>query len=415
MTVQHKNHKWSQITQDEIGWCDDKQELTINLSKQVGEPMHLTLTSWQNNNGISWKTLIDGKIEQHSNPFETPPFPFNFLESGLLQYWREQIPGKLMLQLRRFKGNAFGILNLCSRYQYADELFNNHPTLFWLTFMYIQKHSKEEAEFIELCRLKQTEILKSINLPAKKPALKLLHKIKARHYAQNEYDLIRSLLRLNIERLNHLETVPIPLIELILHFPKLLNSKLLNRWNDKGIKHLRESIQDIEHMSRRIGLDSNATNQQLYGCKNMIQLEELHDKLVKQFDKAMADITSRKKEVSAVPLWIPFPPPPLLGNENIVPISDRKTLFEEGRQQRHCVAVYDEDIIKGQYYVYQVLRPERATLGIVIKKKQSHSLQQNVSIDQLKGYHNKTVSQATKAIVLDWFNDKNNINCKGNT
>ena len=406
-----KLKQWKKLSADESHWCSDKQELTIDLSKLLGKPVSLILTSW--NHGIIWKNVIDGEIEQHRNPFEESLFPIGFIDHDILKPWKETIPAPIIKRLKTYKGNAFGMLNICSCYPCCDELFANNPILFWLLFTYAQQHNwhEFEFEFVKTCRLKQTEILKAINLPATKSALKLLQKIKSRQYAQREYELIRQLLTLEFERLNHQNSIQITLIELILHFPQLLNSKLLNQLNGKAIKLLREFVQDTEHMARRIGLDTEVVNQQLYRCKNLIQLERLHDKLVEQFNQKMAELTGRERETAEL-LLQPFPIPPLLGNENIVPISSKKALIEEGKKQRHCVAVYDEDIIRGQYYVYQVLAPERATLGITIKKKRDNSQQSQITIEQLKGYHNKTVSQATKEAVLLWFNDKNNINHK---
>jgi len=410
MTAKHNHKQWKKLSADESHWCSDKQELTIGLSKLLGKPTSLILTSWKH--GIIWKNLIDGETEQHINPFEGSLFPIGFIDHDILKPWKETIPAPIIKRLKIYKGNAFGMLNICSCYQCADELFANNPILFWLLFTYAEQHNWHKFQFMKTCRLKQTDILKAINLPAKKSALKLLHKIKSRQFSRHEYELITELFNLNYQGLNHRDSLSIALIELILHFPQLLNSKLLNQLNGKEVKLLREFIQDTEHMARRIGLDGNATNQQLYACKNLMQVERFHDKLVDQFNKAMAKITGRKRDAAE---WLlrPFPTPPLLSNKNIAAITSREVLIEEGKQQHHCVAVYDEDIIKGRYYVYQVLAPERATLGITIKKQQQGQSQQpKISIDQLKGYHNKAVSQETKEAVMLWFNDKNNINQK---
>jgi len=412
MTTKHNHKQWKKLNSDESHWCPDKQELTIDLTSLLGEAVSLILIGWKQ--GIIWKNNIDGEIEQHKNPFEESLFPISFIDHDILKPWRESIPEAVIKRLKTYKGNAFGMLNICSCYQCADELFSNNPILFWLLFGYAQKNNWHEFQFVKTCRLKQTEILKAIKLPAKKSTLKLLQKIKARQYSKRENELIRQLLSLEFERLNHRDTISIALIELIFHFPQLLNSKLLNQLNGKETKLLREFIQDTEHMARRIGLDSESIDHQLYRCKNLNQVERLHDKLVEQFNKTMEEITGRGRErrKTAELLLQPFPIPPLLGDNNIVPITSRKALIEEGKQQGHCVAVYDEDIIRGRYYVYQVIAPERATLGISIKKKQDNSQQPSLSIEQLKGYHNKTVNQATKEAVLLWFNDKNNINQK---
>jgi len=415
MTAKHNHKQWKKLSADESHWCSDKQELTIDLSKLLGKPASLILTSWKH--GIVWSNVIDGEVELHKNPFEQSLFPIGFISHDLLKPWRATIPEAVIKRLRIYGGNAFGMLNICSCFQSADELFANNPILFWLLFTYAQQHNWHEFEFVKTCRLKQTEILKAINLPATKSTLKLLHKIKARQFAQQEYELIRELLTLDVHGLNHRTTISLPLIKLIIHFPLLLNSKLLNHWNGKGIKLLSELVQDIEHMTHRMGLDRGAINQQLFSCRGIECVQRIHDKLVVQLNNKMIAITTRNQEhpkQSEALLIQPFPIPPLLGNKHIIPITNTNMLLEESKLQHHCVAAYDEEIIQGDYYVYQILAPERATLGIKVKRRllQQKGEQPNLKIDQLKGYRNKAVSRETKEAVMLWFNDKNNINQK---
>ncbi len=416
MTAKHNlNHKqWKKLSADESHWCSDKQELTIDLSHLLGKPASLILTSWKH--GIVWRHVIDGDIEQHKNPFEDSLFPISFIiNNDVLIPWRETIPEAIIKRLTIYKGNALGMLNMCSCYQCCDELFANNPLLFWLLFSDAQKNNWHEFEFVKICRLKQTDILKAINLPATKSTLKLLHKIKARQFAQQEYELIRELLTIDVQGLNHRKTVSLPLIKLIIHFPLLLNSKLLNHWNGKGIKRLGELVQDIEHMAHRIGQDRDVINQQLFSCRGIECVQRIHDKLVVQLNNKMMALTTRNHEHHSPSPFQAFPLPPLLGNKHIIPITNTNRLFEESKRQHHCVAAYDEEIIRGEYYVYQILAPERATLGIKIKRRlllQQNDQQPSLKIDQLKGYRNKAVSKETKEAVMLWFSDKNNINQK---
>ena len=180
--LKHNRKQLNKLGADESHWCSDNHELTIDLTKLLGKPVNLILTSWKN--GIIWKNVIDGEIEQHRNPFEESPFPIGFIDHDVLKPWKETIPAPIIKRLKTYKGNAFGMLNICSCFQYADELFTNNPILFWLLFTYAQQHNWHEFQFVKTCRLKQTDILKAINLPPKKSALKLLQKIKSRQFAQ---------------------------------------------------------------------------------------------------------------------------------------------------------------------------------------------------------------------------------------
>lgn len=419
MTTRHKHYKWSQLTQDDIIWCDKTQELTIDLSLHVEEPTHLILTSWQQ--GISWKTLINAEQAQpHLNPFEVPPFPFRFLEIDLLRDWQALIPDKILQKISRFKINTFGMLNLCSRYQYANELFASNPVLFWLLFVHIQKSSRDEAEFMNLCQRKQTDILKAIDIFAKKPALKLLKKIKSRHYSQKEYYLICILLNDEFEKLNHRERVSIAQVQLVIAAPQFIKSPLLNQWQDIECVHhkmrLVQTITDTGYLIENLNGNKQEMQQQLYHCANESAVQKLHDKLLEQMyqESTAEDEQSRAQErLQQLALWGVvneesyetvepyFPEPPLSGNQDIIPITSYQQLQKEGLQLRHCVAAYHQEVSQGSYAIYQMLSPERATLGIKIKPTREGQLK--FEIDQIKGVENQDVARKTRKAAASWL------------
>jgi len=408
MTVKHKHHQWNHMTQDDINWSDNKQELTIDISKHEDESMQLILTSWKQ--GISWKTLVNEVIEHHNNPFEAPPFPFWFLESDLVKCWREQIPDRLLKQVKHFKGNEFGILNFCSRYQYADKFFTHNPTLFWMIFMNIQKHSKDEAALMAICQLKHTTILKILKLPAKKSVLKLLLKIKYT-YALNKYGRIERLFKLKFEKLNHRASISIAQIAFILQFPEFIESPLLNQWEQAQsideLQSLPRVIRDIDLMKDQIReINKKSIKQQLYQCKDSKAIHRLHDKLVEQLNKQNAEEDEQERlewghQEYQLELPTQFPEPPLAGNPSIIPITTPQQLQREGQKQQHCVAAYAYQIAQNQCYIYQILAPERATLSIDIRVTPRGKTK--LSIDQIKGFKNKEINKETRTAVLDWF------------
>ena len=63
----------------------------------------------------------------------------------------------------------------------------------------------------------------------------------------------------------------------------------------------------------------------------------------------------------------------------------------------HCVGSYWRKIVRGDYAVYRVLEPERATLGLRWSKARPAW-----SIDQLRGFANQPVRPETKVLVRDW-------------
>ncbi len=92
-----------------------------------------------------------------------------------------------------------------------------------------------------------------------------------------------------------------------------------------------------------------------------------------------------------------FPSPPVSGTKNILYIRFKNELVLEGKEMDHCVASYYSRIIKGNYFVYRILCPQRATVGI-------YSRSGKLEIDQIRLQGNQIPSQATQQAVLTWLN-----------
>lgn len=63
-----------------------------------------------------------------------------------------------------------------------------------------------------------------------------------------------------------------------------------------------------------------------------------------------------------VDMDIPYPVP-LLGNDNIHPLTDYYDLEQEGVEQKHCISVYHNRIMSDRYVVFRMLKPQRLTIG----------------------------------------------------
>lgn len=408
MTTLHDLSKLKKYTPDESHWNPEIQELTIDLTPLLNQPVSLVLTGWQSEFGISWRNEFESTndeteniIEVHNDPFEASLFPIEFINHEMLKPWRVQMPDDLLALLKCYKGNAFGMLILCSRHSHVYELFQNDPTMFWLVFTHAQQHDWSEVQFVATCRLKRTEQLKACFLPARKSAVKLLRKLRFKQFAKKEYDLIIQLFNLDFEVLNHRTVIDHTLIRFLVDYPRLIDSQLIQCWESDDFKPLSMLVNDIERMSCRLHLDSDTALREISHCTDMRQIQVMHDKLVKQLNDYLQRIAANN-QFKPIDSDKPFSPPPLPGNQHIVPITDLKTLQDEGIQLQHCVAGYDYDILEGRYYVYRIMSPERATLGIKIYRTRTQTL--GLRIDQLKGFQNQTVSHETRKAVLIWFN-----------
>jgi len=405
MTELHDTPKLSAFSSEESYWNNETQELIIDLTRLLNLPNRLVLTGWHSASGITWRNefepVTNGEqrvVECHTDPFESSLFPIELFDNSILQPWSEQIPPDLINLLKRYKGNAFGILMLCNRYPHLYELLQRDSTLFWLFFTYAQEHRWDEERFVNTCRLPRTEILHACRLPARKSVVKLLSKVRCLRFASSEYELITQLLNLDFEKLNHRQFITGDIVRFLVFYPALVNSKLILHINDVDCMPLTMLVNDIVHMCCGLGCaEIDATLEQVKRSSNIKQVQAIHDRLVDELNQQI-----RQPSFAAQREHKPFPAPPLPGNHDIVPITDLVTLHAESLQQRHCVASYSYEIEDGHYYVYRVLSPERATLGIKITRTHSGTLQ--LRIDQLKGERNSIVSAATHQAVLAWFN-----------
>lgn len=156
-------------------WVADQQKLHIDLEPLLGLPNTLVLSGWDA--GVSWQIVTGSETEIYSDPFGEPPFPIELFGHDNLSPWVSTIPENIMALLKRYKGNAFGMLMLVNRYPYLKELFEDHPGLFWLAHTFARDRHWSEAAFVKLCGLKRTNILGICGLPAQPSALTLLRKI----------------------------------------------------------------------------------------------------------------------------------------------------------------------------------------------------------------------------------------------
>lgn len=91
-----------------------------------------------------------------------------------------------------------------------------------------------------------------------------------------------------------------------------------------------------------------------------------------------------------------FPPPPLPGTDEIVPLLSPDALLAEGREQANCVASYGRRVARGGQFIYRVLAPERATL-LVVRGRDGWQ------VGELAGPGNEPVTSVTRHAIDRWL------------
>lgn len=115
-------------------------------------------------------------------------------------------------------------------------------------------------------------------------------------------------------------------------------------------------------------------------------LRRLHDALVSEAD--FRSMVTRNYD---------FPPPPVPPVEGIEPLATPRMLWQEGRDQHHCLVVHSREVAGGDYYGYRVTRCGRATVGI--RRKRDGSWR----IAEVRAAHNARPPLALRNFVKMWL------------
>ena len=361
--------------------------LTIDFSELLNYPSRLTISPW--NTGITWKLEVED-TKQKFYFFGDAAVPLSFITTqDKCNEWYLSIPEEIRITIQSYPQNEFAILYLTSHYTQAYQLFVSHPILFSMMLLVAKEQKLEEDKLVEMLSRSRTEIMQYCGFPATKSAVRLLGKVYFETFNMTIPTLINELFKVEgYASLNHREHIDLRTIKILYKFPELVKTLFIRHFNYKskiGFSYL-SLIQDTVRLGDRLGVNSI---ERVGKCRSYEELNFLHDKL--------ADENSLQK--NKVMLEVVYDEPPIQGSENIIPITTWIELFNEGMEQCHCVEVYHEKIMEGYYYVYQVLSPERATLGVKLQRGCKPK------IDQLFLARNRHVSNETQLIVRSWLNN----------
>lgn len=156
----------------------------------------------------------------------------------------------------------------------------------------------------------------------------------------------------------------------------------------------------MEHASPRplVGVDCSESSYRLWSdarrmanllnedfpasLRSVTQLKRWHDDLVARYNQVATHVTEAQ---GAIDPTASFPPPPFPCSPGLEPILSNEALLDEGRQMSHCVGSYGSAIAAGQYAVFRVTAPVRATLGLRLQRG-------SWQVDQIRGPKNQRIS-----------------------
>jgi len=364
-------------------------DLTINFQALFDYPSYLKISHWKE--GVDWALFVEKEPPQPREYLKEAALPLAYIATlPGCQKWYQSIPEDVREQLKRYPDMEFTLLYHVSHYQTAYELFLSSPTLLGLLLSYAKAVNWTEDYVVQLLKGKRTDILAACELPGTKSAVKMLGNLDFEKYCIEQFCKIQEGLGLpEYAKLNHHKFVGFDLFSELIRFPYLIGTPLmLDFCRFSWIGSYEMELRDIQLVAMRLDQEASV-KARIKKCNNRQEVKNLHDRLVEALNK---------KEIKGLPNNN-FLAPPLEGTETIIPITGSQDLAREGQEQHHCVRGYEGMIKDGNYYVYKILLPERATLGLRLHKNGPPT------IDQLLLSCNENVSRKTRKQVKKWLRE----------
>lgn len=364
--------------------------LRIDMSHTFGYPLALEVTGWSE--GISWINEI------HQQRFINAYYEDKGLSLAWLtnqpnnQAWLKDFPDELLQALlsfeQRFSQHTFSCLWFASRSEPAQQLLLSSPILMWLVMQYAKNNQLAPEQVWPLFSIKRTQILALHGLPSTKSTLNLLYKYLADDFNHEDIRLINELgQRFEPRLLGRLNHINQSMVIWLLEQPSMLNYPFFQKLCDADIHAVRTTFRDTVTMGAE--LNQQRMEHQLQNCQTLDQLYALHDGLIEQFNRHQID--TQKNTL--------YPICTLEESDTIIQIKTAYELMQEGKEMAHCVASYHKRVLNGEYFVFKVLAPERATLGL-------HFIRGELRIDQLYLKRNATPEKQTQESVYWWFENQ---------
>lgn len=305
----------------------------------------------------------------------------------------ENVPLDIKRAITLYSKRQWHMFSLFSRCPGSLDLANSNPSLAfalasnWVFHKPAVKKPLRAAR--SLLRKKQRFILEWLGYPSKGDIIvNLFRKIELQCLNINFLLYLRDVLKdeRNIKILCHLSRVEPYALRLLLHPDTqfMLSPRLMYELSDEPDIGCRANfyshLEDIFDMLRATGRSTSSLH-----FNSFKKVNELHDSLVEEINAANYNHEA-----------IVFPPAPVPGNNNILPMRDSSQLYIEGKEQSNCVASYVPRVARGSVYIYKLMQPERCTVSLVNRSGKW-------IISEIKTARNHEPSRETVNYVKQWL------------
>ena len=286
--------------------------------------------------------------------------------------------------IRRLPSHRGEVTSFCQQFPHARDLVVSNPALgicISCALVWDTLHKQIEEGLIErLLHMKRRDACKLLGFPGTESVVRILAKV--RPVACEIPFLMRVRRRLSdpglARILSHLRKIGKDELEMAAHWEPSPHATLplFLEVAAETTGNAARKLFDTERMMERSGKHFSP-------LRSAAEVERWYLRLAREETRREAETLS-------------FPAPPIAGTDTILPIVHPKDLHEEGYLQRNCVGDYARDIASGRMYIYRLLTPERATVGIMLSDGRWQ-------LWEISGSCNSRVSDGALAEIQTWL------------
>ena len=360
----------------------------VDFTPMLGYRISVELTTWKE--GVHWIHHSEAETYK-SEYYEDSGIPVSFLlEYESLQDWSSEIPTDIKSAVlefeKQFIKHAFSALSFASRSKAAAQMLLSSPILMWMILQHSIQNKLSPEAAMELFLWKRIKILNLYDLPESKAVLRFLYKYKPKDFELSEFNTIKRFVDLfDMSVISRIQNIRYALIRWLIQEPNWIHAGFVKTLDETcSIQTLKVYVQDTFRMGRQ--LQNPQTQQNLLNCQTFEQVIQMHDRLIERINEVSFQGFEN----------VVYPTPSLEATDSIIPILNHKDLMLEGREMKHCISSYHNRVFDGEYYVFKILKPQRATIGL-------HNRKGKVVVDQIRLKCNKMPSEETKEKVFWWL------------
>ena len=366
-----------------------EKSLFIDWSDSVGHECYLSISTWDSGLVV---TGYSQEETQRLSLIDVGDWIFG-IEDPAIKRWRDTLPAPVNDGLSTLPSHQASILRWAVDSPVIVDLLTSNPLLLWLL---VDEGLFGHATLGEINRrlsVKQKQLCHELGLAGTEQQVKIFRRAASAHLSAF---LIRDLLRILKNEtvckfLSHRSDMSASDIEILKQYPWIVRYPCRALLEELKNPETLRFFQDVIRMLADLG--------PLYQCRTAAAVRRLHDGLVEYINRDDGFTFFRDDYGDIQEL----PSPPLPGNDFIRPLTTQHEIVKEGREMRHCIASYIGSVVRGEYYVYQMTRPERLTIGVLVGLGRSNDRWQHCFVREVRGKYNHHPSEASTRLIEDWF------------